>query len=391
MGLLTKEMEINITRVWRYYEGLGYNIPKTEKIYYHKNGSVKHRRMTVTKGTMLMVKIEDVPKNNCNKVDVECDCCKKQYSLKYQTYNQIVDYEEKVYCRDCYGKFRMIGDKNPKWNLNKTDEERKVERKYPEYTAFVRRVLVRDNYTCQCCGKKSSEDLEVHHLDGYDWCVEKRIDDTNGITLCEDCHSNFHCHYGWGGNTKKQFEEWFGETVNLVRCGIKVLPTKRIYCIEEDKLYDSAKSFAKIKQCSDSNVYSCCNHMNGYTSILGLHLLWEEEYLNMSKIEIQQYVIKISEKSKRNYNYLKGKLNPKAKKVVCINTLEVFDTITQASNHYNAKDISRCCLGKKKSAGKLPETKEPLKWMYYEDYIKKNDTTTLTFLTESSFLLDKNE
>lgn len=299
MSLLTKELEIDVTTVWKYYEDLGYNIPKTEKIYYHKSGSVSHRKMTVTRGTTIIVKIKDVPKNNCNLVDVECDCCRKQYSVKFQDYNKCVDSDGKIYCRDCYGKFRINGDKNPKWNFDKTDEERHVERKYPEYTDFIRRVLARDNYTCQCCGNKSSSNLEVHHLDGYNWCIEKRIDDANGITLCSDCHSNFHSQYGCGENTKEQFEKWFGKTVELVKYYKIIPPTKRIYCIEEDKIYNSAKEFAKCKKCSDSNIYSCCNHLNGYYAILGYHLLWEEEYLTMSEQDIQQYVTDMKGKSSR--------------------------------------------------------------------------------------------
>lgn len=50
-------------------------------------------------------------------------------------------------------------------------------------------VLTRDNYTCQCCGKKKCR-LEVHHIkfrsdDGSD-------DLENLITLCEDCHKAIH-------------------------------------------------------------------------------------------------------------------------------------------------------------------------------------------------------
>lgn len=50
-------------------------------------------------------------------------------------------------------------------------------------------VLARDNYTCQCCGKKNCR-LEVHHIkfrsdDGSD-------DLKNLITLCEDCHKAVH-------------------------------------------------------------------------------------------------------------------------------------------------------------------------------------------------------
>ena len=47
----------------------------------------------------------------------------------------------------------------------------------------------RDNYTCQCCGKKNCR-LEVHHIKfrrdgGTD-------DEENLITLCEDCHEGVH-------------------------------------------------------------------------------------------------------------------------------------------------------------------------------------------------------
>lgn len=50
-------------------------------------------------------------------------------------------------------------------------------------------VLHRDNYTCQCCGKKNCR-LEVHHIEfrsngGTD-------DEENLITLCEDCHKGVH-------------------------------------------------------------------------------------------------------------------------------------------------------------------------------------------------------
>ena len=50
-------------------------------------------------------------------------------------------------------------------------------------------ILYRDNYTCQCCGKKNCR-LEVHHIKfrrdgGTD-------DEENLITLCEDCHKGVH-------------------------------------------------------------------------------------------------------------------------------------------------------------------------------------------------------
>ena len=57
------------------------------------------------------------------------------------------------------------------------------------YSSRRKAVLHRDNYTCQCCGKKNCR-LEVHHIKfrqngGTD-------DEENLITLCEDCHKGIH-------------------------------------------------------------------------------------------------------------------------------------------------------------------------------------------------------
>ena len=57
------------------------------------------------------------------------------------------------------------------------------------YSSRRRAILHRDNYTCQCCGKKNCR-LEVHHIKfrsngGTD-------DEENLITLCKECHDGVH-------------------------------------------------------------------------------------------------------------------------------------------------------------------------------------------------------
>ena len=57
------------------------------------------------------------------------------------------------------------------------------------YSSRREAILHRDNYTCQCCGKKNCR-LEVHHIKfksngGTD-------DEENLITLCENCHKGVH-------------------------------------------------------------------------------------------------------------------------------------------------------------------------------------------------------
>lgn len=58
------------------------------------------------------------------------------------------------------------------------------------------------------------------------------------------------------------------------------------------------------------------------------------------------------------------------RKVICLNTMEVFNSIVEARDKYNSNHIGRCCNGKQSYSGKHPITKERLKWMYKEDYEK---------------------
>lgn len=106
-----------------------------------------------------------------------------------------------------YGKRAEL---HPGWNPSITREERIRGRKYIEYTLWRQKVYGRDAHTCKCCGVKGNgKNLVAHHLDGYNWCLDKRLDTDNGVTLCKDCHEEFHDTYGRGNNTTHQFIQWF--------------------------------------------------------------------------------------------------------------------------------------------------------------------------------------
>ena len=101
---------------------------------------------------------------------------------------------------------------------------------------------------------------------------------------------------------------------------------------------------------------------------------------------------KISDSHKREKHFMYGKThneetirkmsmvkqgtnNPRATAVICLNTKEIFLMVKDASKWANIKGgslIAECCTGKRKSAGKHPETGEKLKWMYLKDYEKLN-------------------
>ena len=53
-------------------------------------------------------------------------------------------------------------------------------------------VFIRDNYTCQSCGSKSS--LNCHHIT-YDRLGAENLEDL--ITLCKSCHQHQHDTYGY--------------------------------------------------------------------------------------------------------------------------------------------------------------------------------------------------
>lgn len=51
---------------------------------------------------------------------------------------------------------------------------------------WARKVLERDDYTCQLCG--SNENLEAHHIFGVTENPELAKELWNGVTYCQSCH-----------------------------------------------------------------------------------------------------------------------------------------------------------------------------------------------------------
>ena len=100
------------------------------------------------------------------------------------------------------------GKNHPGWNFNKSMEERIKGRYIERYFSWVSKVFKRDNYICQCCGDNSGGNLVNHHLEGWHWCKELRFEVSNGVTLCECCHKDFHILFGRGWNTSEQFYQF---------------------------------------------------------------------------------------------------------------------------------------------------------------------------------------
>lgn len=109
------------------------------------------------------------------------------------------------HCSYCREEFLLNnrGANHYKWKGGVYESESRKFRTTYEFKKWRIDVFKRDNWTCQICASRSY--LNAHHKDGYNWSVERRTDVSNGVTLCEVCHGEFHLKYGTGDNTEEQF------------------------------------------------------------------------------------------------------------------------------------------------------------------------------------------
>lgn len=103
-----------------------------------------------------------------------------------------------------------VGKNNPSYNHELTDEQRTTNR-FHRSSHDAKRLRIqtykRDDFKCRVCGDSDNR-IVAHHLESFADNIDVRFDLDNMITLCEGCHVSFHKEYGYGNNTKEQFEEY---------------------------------------------------------------------------------------------------------------------------------------------------------------------------------------
>lgn len=108
-----------------------------------------------------------------------------------------------------YGKLR---EQHPNWKGGRTEYD--IIRKSCEYKKWRRQVFERDSFTCTKCGKVGHK-LNAHHIVTFK-NEETRFNLDNGITLCKDCHIEFHSTYGvnrFKEDDTKKFVHWEKDTL----------------------------------------------------------------------------------------------------------------------------------------------------------------------------------
>lgn len=118
----------------------------------------------------------------------------------------------RIRCEDCWKRETQIGPSHPRWDSDKTQQEREAERGLLQ-KVWSREVLRRANYTCAVSGKVGGS-LEAHHLFNWNDYPNLRGDPGNGVALQRSLHKKFHALYGQKLNTPEQFEE-FRRTVSV--------------------------------------------------------------------------------------------------------------------------------------------------------------------------------
>lgn len=263
--ILTEKVKIKVSKNSKYYEDLGYFIPKELE--------TRTKKWVVRRGTEIEVLVEDLQPNSTVLVKSKCDICGKEREQKYYRYrsicancmrnkvqigskhpnwkdghairkqckcgkeinwntNQCVDCREKYlsqfrvenYCIDCGKKVskkskRCIfcanrGINNPCYDRNLSDDERQSQKYFPGLGKWSNEVKEKDGYVCQKCGyvgEKYDGILQSHHIFNFRDNKNERLNVDNGITLCQECHINFHLKFGKRNNNKNQIKEFLNE------------------------------------------------------------------------------------------------------------------------------------------------------------------------------------
>lgn len=96
-------------------------------------------------------------------------------------------------CRYC-GRIHGINDecaRKPKREYNIRADKAAVFRRTNRWKCKSIEIMQRDLYLCRhclACGKITTSPLSVHHIVPLSEDFGGRLDDTNLITLCDDCH-----------------------------------------------------------------------------------------------------------------------------------------------------------------------------------------------------------
>ena len=191
------------------------------------------------------------------------------------------------------------------------------------------------------------------------------------------CPEAFNCIYVW--RNKVNGKTYVGKAKKLHRRIKEHLRAKEDYYFYNSLRKHGVEGYRLAIIVKDVPVEELGNIETYYVKVLdslkknskGYNIAEGGEGGNNLAGKTKEEIREISKKISENHADVSGKNNPRARKIILLNTMETFNYVKQAGEKYgvNSSSISANCRGIQKSAGK-DENGNKLVWMYYEDYMK---------------------
>lgn len=134
-----------------------------------------------------------------------CSYCGKEIYRKQSELKRRQNFFCSLDCQSQWQSENIVGKSHPNYDDTLSEEDRLLRRSIKGYWQFREAVYKRDNYTCQICGYNKGGILNAHHLNSFHWDKANRVNIENAVTMCENCHKEYHSIYGNRNNTKEQF------------------------------------------------------------------------------------------------------------------------------------------------------------------------------------------
>lgn len=199
------------------------------------------------------------------------------------------------------------------------------------------------------------------------------------------------------GQTIYDFKHRYHNNIEHYTHNLHIKRAIRKYGIENfeiDGEFDVAYSKIELDKLEDLyvKIYNTTNMKYGYNKRFGGGS--RGKHTEETKKKMSDNHVPITGEDHHMYGngfLVTGSKNPRAKKVICLNTKESFDTADEAaekngigSGNKSGTQITACCKGNKKlkTCGKSPNG-EKLIWMYYHKYLECTEKEIKAIIKES--------